>query len=188
MRKFQIRIALPRVILLPLPPFMQYPAYRGFDKLTSDMQWRAQSFLKDAADQGFSVVVTETWRSQERQQYLYSLGRAQPGSIVTWTLQSKHILGEAIDIAFSNKGKITYDGDFEGLARIGEKNGLNWGGRWPTPDKPHFELNHNWQTDHWAYQYQEKLLQAALITVRKNLDEPPSRGELFVMIEKIRNH
>ncbi|MED4888926.1 M15 family metallopeptidase [Lysinibacillus fusiformis] len=37
-----------------------------------------------------NVFITETYRSQERQKYLYAQGRTRPGQIVTWTLDSNH--------------------------------------------------------------------------------------------------
>ncbi|WP_141316419.1 M15 family metallopeptidase, partial [Lysinibacillus sphaericus] len=37
-----------------------------------------------------NIFVTETYRSQARQNYLYTQGRTRPGKIVTWTLKSNH--------------------------------------------------------------------------------------------------
>lgn len=166
---------------------MAFPAYSGLDKLTPAMRYRVENFLAAAVKQGLSILITETWRSKERQEYLYSLGRTQPGNVVTWTLQSKHIEGEAIDIGFVKDGKLTYEGDWQAVAKIGEKNGLLWGGRWPTPDKPHFEFNREWQKDHWAIPYEKKLLDAGVIQYKKDLKEPPSRGELYVIINRLHN-
>lgn len=47
----------------------------------------------------FDVLVVEGLRSKERQASLYAQGRTKPGKIVTWTLDSKHILGLAVDLA-----------------------------------------------------------------------------------------
>ena len=151
------------------------------------MRDRVEAFLRAAADAGFNILITETWRSSERQEYLYSLGRTQPGSIVTWTHQSAHMLGEAIDIVFVQNGKATYQGDWEGVARVGEANGLSWGGRWPVADKPHFQFNPQWQTAHWAAGAEEKLLARGAVSFKKNLDEPVSRGEFYVIITKLFN-
>ncbi|MDM5349678.1 M15 family metallopeptidase [Lysinibacillus sphaericus] len=46
-----------------------------------------------------NVFITETYRSQERQKYLYAQGRTRPGQIVTWTLDSNHKSRLAWDIA-----------------------------------------------------------------------------------------
>jgi len=79
---------------------------------------------------------------------------------VTWTLASKHIidlddsnpdndLSRAFDIAIAPGGKPVWDlkvdangdhlPDYEQAGKIGEACGLCWGGRFPKPDRPHFE-------------------------------------------------
>lgn len=120
---------------------MFFPPYRELDQLTESMQERVRGFLDKAEKAGMRVIPIETWRSHERHEYLYSLGRTRPGQIVTYTQKSKHISGEAIDVAFLKNGRMTYDGDWQKLGLIGEKCGLLWGGRWPKPKKTHFEFN-----------------------------------------------
>lgn len=166
---------------------MDYPVYRGLDKLQPEMRTRVDDFIKNVNSRGISIVITETWRSQERQEYLYSLGRTRPGNIVTWTLQSKHLLGEAIDIAFIKDGKVTYDGDWNLIGRVGEIHGLTWGGRFPSPDRPHFQFNSDWQGDHWGAKYEQKLLDKGVISYKKDLNEPPSRAELYVILCRLNN-
>lgn len=166
---------------------MEFPPYKGLDRLTPDMRVRVESFLQAAISKGFHIIVTETLRSKERQEYLYSLGRTRPGRVVTWTLNSYHMTGLAVDIAFMKNSHLTYDGDWQALGLIGEEHGLTWGGRWPTPDRPHFQFNSNWQMSHWAAPYEEKLLKAGAITTKKNLEAPPSRGELYVILNKLNN-
>ncbi|MGE7841407.1 hypothetical protein ACQKNX_11485 [Lysinibacillus sp. NPDC093712] len=46
-----------------------------------------------------NIFITETYRSQERQNYLYAQGRTRPGQIVTSTLNSNHKSRLACDIA-----------------------------------------------------------------------------------------
>ncbi|CAM5718911.1 hypothetical protein LSPH24S_04197 [Lysinibacillus sphaericus] len=46
-----------------------------------------------------NIFITETYRSQARQHYLYAQGRTRPGKIVTWTLKSNHKSRLAWDIA-----------------------------------------------------------------------------------------
>ena len=147
------------------------------------MRVRVELFLKAVANAGLKILITETWRSQERQEYLYASGRTRPGNVVTWTMYSKHLIGEAVDIAFlTDDGKVTYSGNWEAVGRLGELQGLVWGGRWPTPDRPHFEFNHQWQAQHWGAQAEQELLSAGAITQKKNLDQPPSRAELYVIL------
>ncbi len=47
---------------------------------------------------GHDVQVVETVRSSERQEHLYAQGRTRPGPVVTWTLDSAHLSGEAADV------------------------------------------------------------------------------------------
>ncbi|MDP2090783.1 MAG: hypothetical protein Q8K30_04255 [Candidatus Gracilibacteria bacterium] len=63
------------------------------------------------------IFITESWRSQERQNYLYSLGRTIPGKTVTWTKDSEHTKGEINDFYgitddVSNRGHHG-NGDYE---------------------------------------------------------------------------
>lgn len=107
---------------------------------------------------GSPIIVTEGFRSIERQNELYAQGRTKPGSIITNAKggESYHNYGVAFDIAFSTKTGISYDGPWETVAKIGEALGLSWGGwpdrsiqippehpspvGWPNLiDKPHFE-------------------------------------------------
>ena len=53
-------------------------------------------------------AVVEGLRTPQRQRELYAQGRETPGKIVTWTLLSKHILGEAVDLAPWVGGKIDW--------------------------------------------------------------------------------
>ncbi len=46
----------------------------------------------------FDIIVIEGVRTKERQEALYAQGRTKPGKIVTWTLNSKHIDGKAVDV------------------------------------------------------------------------------------------
>ena len=79
---------------------------------------------------------------------------------VTWTLQSKHLIdleddipgndkSRAFDIAITRDGKPVWDvkvdvnqdhiSDYEQAGKIGESVGLRWGGKFKSPDMPHFE-------------------------------------------------
>ena len=56
-------------------------------------------FLATCLERGIEIFLTECYRSQERQDYLYEQGRRRPGKIVTWTRNSNHKSGMAWDIA-----------------------------------------------------------------------------------------
>jgi len=116
-------------------------------------------------------VVVQGNRTRDEQMRLYGQGRtaqqcraegvpeayAQPGRArVTWTLNSNHIGGRAVDLAPYVDGGIEWDNSGRlGLwPRIAEAmraaaDDLNvpivWGGDWKsTPDRPHFELARGW--------------------------------------------
>lgn len=99
------------------------------------------------AKSGNYPAVSETWRSRERQQWLYASGRTRPGPIMTEkdgvSTKSNHQSGDAIDILIyrighSEEGPL---GDrapeWNLIGEEGAKLGLRWGGAWG--DKPHLE-------------------------------------------------
>lgn len=86
----------------------------------------------------------EGYRSQARQDYLYSLGRTKPGNKVTWRRKSNHTGRKAADICWKDtKDNWRWDGPdalWQLLGHCARKNGLVWGGDWKTtPDYPHVE-------------------------------------------------
>jgi peptidoglycan L-alanyl-D-glutamate endopeptidase CwlK len=104
------------------------------------------------------VQVIEGVRTLERQKQLYAQGRTAPGAICTWTLQSKHIGGLAVDVALLQAdGSINWN-DPAGFDRLAEAMftasrqvgvRLRWGADWDQDgnprergetDSPHFEL------------------------------------------------
>lgn len=61
----------------------------------------------------------------------------------TWTLQSKHIEGLAIDFVPVRNGTYWWTAPvtvWEEMGKIGKECGLLWGGDWKTKDCPHFEV------------------------------------------------
>jgi len=102
------------------------------------------------------LIITETFRSVDRQQELYNQGRTTPGEIVTHRdgikSKSNHQSGLAVDFAFQGlNGKLIWDDDqaWEYLGHRARANGLVWGGDWRSPtDKPHVEWP---QTDKTTY-------------------------------------
>ena len=95
-----------------------------------------------------NIFITETYRSQERQNYLYAQGRTRPGQIVTWTLSSNHKSRLAWDIAVGPPQSLY---DVTTLTRVGaiaRKLGITWGGDWiGSIDRPHFEVKTSWKME-----------------------------------------
>ena len=82
-------------------------------------------------------------RAMYRAAGLYSISDADAKMPITWTLDSKHLRGRAIDIAPVKGGVVWWGAPKEVWVRmgeIGESNGLAWGGRWKNSDTPHFEV------------------------------------------------
>lgn len=104
--------------------------------------------LKKACENsGLKIGIGECLRTAGEQDALYAKGRTAPGSIVTnakgSSYQSMHQWGVAFDF-YRNDGRGAYnddDGFFAKVGKIGQKQGLEWGGAWTSiKDKPHFQL------------------------------------------------
>lgn len=105
-----------------------------------------QRVMLKALDLGvmdFSVI--EGRRTQEEQDDLYAQGRTTPGPIVTWTRNSRHIKGLAVDV-------VPYPVDWQDEARFHQLSGvikvaaslvdveLEWGYDLWGKDMPHWQL------------------------------------------------
>lgn len=115
----------------------------SIDELNDKTKEALTLFLRIAKDKGLNVIVTETYRTQERQDYLYSLGRTAEGSVVTWTKNSNHTKRNAFDIAKNVEGHEYDDVDFfQKCAEIAKSIGLEAGYYWEKgqQDMPHFQM------------------------------------------------
>lgn len=117
---------------------------RDINELTPTAQKACRLFLSKCAAAGLDIFITETYRSQKRQNELWEQGRTKPGQIVTWTLNSRHTSRRAWDIACN--GTTLYDMSvLRQAGAIAAKLGITWGGTWTTPDYPHFEITTDWK-------------------------------------------
>lgn len=127
--------------------------------LAPEFAQRVEAFLKDPRVANHGVRIREGFRSPATQLAYFSKGRApnsitdklmkkagfrdginfwdksfqKPGDYITWTLASNHFNGTAVDL---EPGDLGYDK----LGTIAAEYGIDWGGNWSTPDKPHFEM------------------------------------------------
>ncbi|WP_107942730.1 M15 family metallopeptidase [Metasolibacillus fluoroglycofenilyticus] len=93
-----------------------------------------------------NIFITETYRSQERQNYLYAQGRTRPGPIITWTLNSNHTSRLAWDIAVSPPNVLYDAAILNKVGAIARKLNITWGGDWlGSVDRVHFEIKSTWQ-------------------------------------------
>ena len=95
-------------------------------------------------------IITECYRSPERQDELYKQGRSKPGPIVTYKRggESNHnkLLAPALDVAFLlPDGEVSWSGlllsKFARLMKAADVR-VHWGGDFPGDfkDRPHFEI------------------------------------------------
>lgn len=95
------------------------------------------------------LIITECYRSPERQDELYKQGRSTPGPIVTYKRggESNHNRQPtpALDVAFLlADGSVSWSGlllsKFARLMKAADAR-VHWGGDWPGfKDRPHFEV------------------------------------------------
>lgn len=107
--------------------------------------------MEECRKQGLIIGISETYRTVQRQDELFAQGRTtgEIGRTVTnargTAYNSTHQWWIAFDF-FRNDGKGAFDNTgqfFEKVGAVGKSIGLEWGGDWTTPDRPHFQLP-NW--------------------------------------------
>ena len=118
-----------------------------------------ETSLHECHSQGLMVYVFESYRTSQRQQFLYDQGRTKPGRIVTNAkpFQSWHNYGLAFDMVFDgderdgiqwswegdyNTEKIDGDkrSDYERVGEIFVRHGFEWGAQWKSfKEMPHFQ-------------------------------------------------
>jgi len=85
---------------------------------------------------GHNVTVVEAYRTPERQAALYAQGRSAPGQVVTWTEQSMHSEGLAVDVMVD--GSWAPHEGYRRLGRIAAEEGLRT--LWPN-DPGHIQMD-----------------------------------------------
>jgi len=121
---------------------------RDLSELTSSAQTACQLLFQECYKAGIDFVfITETYRSQARQNYLYEQGRTRPGQVVTWTRSSNHTSRRAWDIAVAPPRNLYDISTLSKVGAIAKKLGITWGGYWPASqyDAPHFEIPTTWK-------------------------------------------
>lgn len=117
---------------------------RAISDLHPCLQRGCNELIKRLKSSGYQVLVTQTLRDSEYQNYLYAQGRTRPGSVVTNAKggSSMHNYGLAFDICQNIKGK-EYANDklFADSGQIWTEMGGVWGGNFKSiKDTPHFEF------------------------------------------------
>lgn len=116
---------------------------RRLDDLAPHFRPLAVEFIARCVEAGIAVMIVDTRRTAAEQEANIKRG-------VSWTRHSKHLTGEAIDVApfdlyqLHGADKLRWDGSdpvWARLGEIGEAVGLTWGGRWQQRDLGHFEYS-----------------------------------------------
>lgn len=121
---------------------------RDLSELTSAAQTACRLLFQECYKAGIDFIfITETYRSQARQNYLYEQGRTRPGQVVTWTRNSNHTSRRAWDIAVAPPRNLYDISTLSKVGTIAKKLGITWGGYWPAGqyDAPHFEIPATWK-------------------------------------------
>lgn len=109
---------------------------RTMDALDPQLQDKlARVMARVQSETGHTVTVAETFRSQDRQDMLFAQGRETEGNVVTWTRNSKHTQGRAVDVVLDG-GNASSEA-YQALQRIANEEGLRTLG---ARDPGHLEL------------------------------------------------
>jgi peptidoglycan L-alanyl-D-glutamate endopeptidase CwlK len=145
---------------------------RDLNQLNPLVKVMLELALTDIKSQGINPLVVETYRSQERQNYLYCQGRTvaqctakgiskafaekycnPKATQVTWTLNSVHISRKAVDVVPQRNmsGKMTaiwnsQDKETKAIINTMARYGFEPGANWSTnADSPHFQVKGNFE-------------------------------------------
>lgn len=84
---------------------------RSLRSLDVRFSGKLRAWLAAAQGAGFHVLVYETKRTLERQKWLYAAGRTRRGAIVTYTIDSCHRYGCAVDLVpLDARGRANWNG------------------------------------------------------------------------------
>lgn len=117
---------------------------RDISLLRPDVEANCRKWLERCKAAGLNVLITNTVRDKEYQEYLYAQGRTRPGSIVT-NGRTPTFHADTAGLAFDfckNVAGHEYDDTefFKKAAMIAKEIGFSWGGDWKSfPDMPHIQ-------------------------------------------------
>lgn len=118
-------------VILEDPKFSTLDSVRDLFLLEPVMRAAVVGIIQGAAELGIQLVVTETFRSKDRQKHLFDTGASKLREV------GVHHYGLACDFVKLINGKADWSGDWSFLGKLAETHGLIWGGDWGEPNKPH---------------------------------------------------
>ncbi len=103
------------------------------DPLLLEPNFRAiiETIIADAATQRTTLIILQTYRSQELQELYFEQGATQLKTV------GVHHYGLACDLGIEIGGQINWKADYSVLGRLADKHGVIWGGDWGTPNRSH---------------------------------------------------
>ena len=121
---------------------------RNINKLVQPFQDSIKKLIKQAEEAGLNPLVTDVSRTPAQQQELFDDG-------LSFTLKSKHLIGEAVDIAFTSlpggKGGLLYDAKlYKRLYKLAKDI--------PFVIWPYKDLGWNWDKPHFQYDKTKKIV------------------------------
>lgn len=106
------------------------------------MQGLASTLLSRAKEQGINLSVVQGYRAPGEQQALYTSGAGVTNAPALMSYHNYRLAFDVVPEEYINEKNWNPTGElWEKIGVIGEGLGLTWGGRWRSPDRPHFELN-----------------------------------------------
>jgi RHS repeat-associated protein len=125
-------------------PLLDRRTENNLAALAEPVEKMARSLLYHArTDLGLDVRIIQGTRTYAEQNALYAQGRTTPGPIVTNAPggYSFHNFGVAFDVGlFRGRAYIEGGSGYINVGHLGERIGLEWGGRWRSfQDLPHFQ-------------------------------------------------
>lgn len=91
---------------------------------------------------GIPITIVETFRPQERQNYLYAQGRTRAGKVVTWTKSSFHTTRRAFDFIHKTLGYNAPESFWKRVADMAQNIGFTAGYYFKgQKDRPHIQLD-----------------------------------------------
>lgn len=126
--------------LPPVPIPREDVIIRDFHILHPAFRNKIILLFVEAKRQGIDLVISETYRTPERQDMFHKMKLTKVKSG-----KSKHQYGLAVDLipVIDNISQAENKDVLKKVGLIGEKLGLKWGGRWKFYDPVHFEYKWN---------------------------------------------
>jgi hypothetical protein len=113
------------------PRFHSAIAIRDPGLLEPTFRALVTDIITEAADAGHTLMILETYRSQELQAIYFERGVTQLRTV------GVHHYGLACDLGIVVAGQVNWKADYSILGTLAERHKLVWGGNWGEPTRPH---------------------------------------------------